>query len=638
MGRWGRGRAGSKQRTDESAGAPGATADSPSPTLLQLVTTCEPDAMVEQLRSGEDGLDRLGADGWGSLHHAASLGMRGHIEALLDARANALLKTAAPSGSFPKGITALQVAQSVHKAGRGDRKAVIDILQLGIQANGWGDWRTLKATDGQRQASMASVGTLPVSSLRPKPVASTAGTQDTVSVAKLEEAVAAAEDRMRWAMRDELAARESATQLVEIQLLEAKERESGYKHRLHLMEKQLDAMSARERDAKSAAAVAMTAKDSAEKAAQVAENRVTKETVARRRAVAAAKEAQAQAEVAYARAEAAEAESAQMATKVELAQQAEAEAKAAQAAAEASRVEAQLSAQREMEHLKAMVLGTGRDGEAKSESNGPLQQVMVQVTELKERCEALSAELEESTAARVSVEMEIARLETMMHNQEAAAAAAALDAAEQAAKAFQEEVKRRLIAEELCLKTTRDLELERACSMEELERHRAEQAAQKAEALRSRHGTAAKALAKMLNRCLARAFGGWVAIVRRLQRHRSLLKRSAGRFAHGMIARAFGSWKAWADTSRQLGAAARNALEQLEKRDSDVRSIEAARAALAAQVAELKTELVKTNARHGATIARIEAEAQQERKMLRAAVRKTVRNLGPLFCRSDHFL
>jgi hypothetical protein len=320
-----------------------------------------------------------------------------------------------------------------------------------------------------------------------------------------------------------------------------------------------------------------------------------------------------------------------MAAAVELAQRARAEAEAARADAEASRVEAQLAAQREAEQLKAMVLGTGGDRGGEPESDGPLQQVMAQVTELKQRCTALVAELEESSAARVSAQMEVARLETAMRDQEAAAAAAAVDTAAQAAKALQEEVKRRLTAEEHCLKTTHDLDFERTRSAGQLERYRAEQAAQKTEALRSRHLVAAKALAKMVHRGLGRALGGWVAAVRRLQRHRNLLKRSASRFAHGTIARAFSGWLAWADTSRQLGAAARNALEELAKRDGDVRAIDAARAALAAQVTELNTELVKANARHGATIARIQAEAQQERKTLRAAVRKTLRNIVPLF-------
>lgn len=616
MGRWGRS---SKPRGDENGGR-GGKDDRESMAPLQLVTNCEPEAMVAQLRGGEEGLDRLGADGWGCLHHAASLGMRGHVEALLDAKANALLKTAAPSGSFAKGLTALQVAQSVHKAGRGDRTQVIEILQLGVQANGWGDWRALKASDGQRQAHMASKATLPASSARPNPVTSSAGMQATVSavsMAKLEEAVAAAEDRVRWAMRDELASRESATRLVEMELLEARERESGYQHKMRLMEEQLDATAARERDAKTAATVASQAKDAAEKGAAAAEARATKETVARRRAVAAAKGAQTQADEARERAEAAEAECTRMATVLELTERARSDA-------EAARGEAELAMQRQAEQLEAMAFGASGDTREEStehESDGPLQQIMAQVTELKERCKILTTHLEAATAARVAAEMDNTRLETEMHEQAAAAAASAEAAAKQAAKALQEEVQHRLTAEELHLKTAKDLEckmdFERARVAEQLARYQAAQAAQEAEALRSRHGTATKAIAKMVHRGLGRGFCGWLATVRRLQRRRALLQRSAARFAYGAIASAFGSWQAWA----KLGTANRSALEQLEKRESDLRAIETVRVALAAQVAELKTELVKTNARHAATVARIQAAAQQESKTLRAAVR-----------------
>lgn len=205
-----------------------------------------------------------------------------------------------------------------------------------------------------------------------------------------------------------------------------------------------------------------------------------------------------------------------------------------------------------------------------------------------------------------------------MQEQTAAAVAAAKTAATEAAKTLRQEVDLRLAAEQLCLKRTQELEFERARAAEQLERSRAAQAAQKAAALRSRRGTAGRALAKMVHRGLGRAFGGWLAAVQRLQRHRALLQRTVGRFAHGAIARAFSSWLTWLDSSREE----RNALDQLAKREKDLRAMKAARAALDAQVAQLRTELANTNARHDATLARIEAEAQQERKTLRAAVRK----------------
>jgi len=618
MGRWGRGST-SKQPKEDAAGG-GASDDGRPLAPLQLVSGCEPDDMLARLRTGEDGLDLLGPEGWGCLHHAASLGMRGHVEALLDAKANALLKTAAPLGSFAKGITALQVAQSVHKAGRGDRTQLIETLQLGVQANGWGDWRTLKASDGQRQVAMASSGTLPASSPRPKPSAAAGGAQGTVSAAKLEEAVAAAEDRVRWAMRNELAARESAAQLVEVQLLEAKERESGWEHRVKLMTKQLDGMSTRERDAKAAAAVASTAKVAAEKAAEEAERKATKESVARRRAVSAAKAAQMQAEEAGARAETAEAESARMAAALTLAESSRADAEAARADAEAA-------AKRQVEELRMMIAGSaaGMAGAPEEEApepaaDGPLQQIMAQATELNERCNALTADLGAADAARAAAETESARLEVIMQEQAAAAAAAAAANATQAANALREEVERRVAAEELSRELRQELDSALACTEEELGRQRAADAARKAEQLRSKHGTAAKALAKMAHRGLGRAMGGWVAAVQRLKRHRALLQRAAGRFVHGAMSRAFNGWLTWADANRRLGNAERESEVQREALLRELEAVEAVRVGLAGQVAKLRTELVTLKARHDAAMARVEEEAQRERKSLQAAV------------------
>lgn len=49
----------------------------------------------------------------------------------------------------------------MHKAGRGDRAQVIEVLRLGVQANGWGDWRTLKTSDGHGYAPFERMGPKP---------------------------------------------------------------------------------------------------------------------------------------------------------------------------------------------------------------------------------------------------------------------------------------------------------------------------------------------------------------------------------------------------------------------------------------------------------------------------------------------
>eukprot|EP01047_Picozoa_sp_COSAG01_P089932 COSAG01_NODE_21906_length_880_cov_0.982074_1_plen_140_part_01 len=132
---------------------------------MQLVQRLLRDVAAD---GGGGGLDRVGDDGWTCLHHASALGMRAHVEALMDGgtpagggdrqRASTTLRTQLARGEYAKGLTALEVAQVVQRGGRADRSAVIEILLLGAQAEGWGDWRQLELSDGQRRAALHGGG------------------------------------------------------------------------------------------------------------------------------------------------------------------------------------------------------------------------------------------------------------------------------------------------------------------------------------------------------------------------------------------------------------------------------------------------------------------------------------------------
>ena len=89
---------------------------------------------------------------------------------------------------------------------------------------------------------------------------------------------------------------------------------------------------------------------------------------------------------------------------------------------------------------------------------------------------------------------------------------------------------------------------------------------------------------------------------------------------HGAMSRAFNGWLTWADANRRLGNAERESEAQREALLRELEAVEAVRVGLAGQVAELRTELVTLKARHDAAMARVEEEAQRERKSLQAAV------------------
>jgi hypothetical protein len=191
----------------------------PALTPAQLVTTL--------LSEGD--MDRLGPDGWSCLHHASSLGMRAHVEALLDGgelkgptkdhkRVNTTKRTEAALGAFRKGMTALEVAQQVQQSSRSDRSKIIAMLLLGAQAEGWGDWRELGVVDEDRRAVAA--GKEAPSRTKSKKV------EDTQSV----------EDKLRWDLRNEISASNEAAQTAEMGLLEAKEHERELLHTMKLRE------------------------------------------------------------------------------------------------------------------------------------------------------------------------------------------------------------------------------------------------------------------------------------------------------------------------------------------------------------------------------------------------------------------
>ena len=132
---------------------------SAAPTMLELVSNRQPAAMVAVL-SASDGIDSMDSTGWTCLHHASSLGAVSHVEALLDAGADVGKVTAAPSGSFAKGMSPVDVAQQVQRTGQGDRGPVLKLLFWAAQARGWTNWRELQRTDatgsGQGRGSNAT--------------------------------------------------------------------------------------------------------------------------------------------------------------------------------------------------------------------------------------------------------------------------------------------------------------------------------------------------------------------------------------------------------------------------------------------------------------------------------------------------
>ena len=127
----------------------------PAPTLLSLVAE-QPAARMMLALATMGGVDAADGGGWSCLHHAASLGSVAHVEALLDAGADATLPTSAPSGSFAKGLTPIDIAQQVAKTGMGNRDSVLHVLFLGVQAKGWGSWRDVQQADAREWIAPAA--------------------------------------------------------------------------------------------------------------------------------------------------------------------------------------------------------------------------------------------------------------------------------------------------------------------------------------------------------------------------------------------------------------------------------------------------------------------------------------------------
>jgi len=191
--------------------------DGPAPTMLELVSDRQPAAMIAALAAG-GGVDAVDSSGWSCLHHAASLGTVPHVEALLDAGADTGIATAAPFGSFAKGMTPIDVAQQVQRTGQGDRDPVVKMLFLGAQAKGWGNWRDLQQVDASSPRAKA-----------PKPLGADHGSVTRQSTARdggvgPTESEEEMEARIRRQLRSELAVRDARAKAAEQELAEVGEK------------------------------------------------------------------------------------------------------------------------------------------------------------------------------------------------------------------------------------------------------------------------------------------------------------------------------------------------------------------------------------------------------------------------------
>jgi hypothetical protein len=194
------------------------------PTLLELVANHEPAFMVAALcRSAQPGgIDQLDEGGWGCLHHAASLGAVPHAEALLDAGADATLKSSASSGRYPKGMSPIGVAKQVQRTGLGDRTRVLHSLLLAAQAKGWGEWRELARADAARTDGRV-----------PHTAPSTAA------------AVTSPEDAVRSKMRAELSIRDQRFKHAELEVQRLTERVQVAEKRMKASSLRADRLGAR---------------------------------------------------------------------------------------------------------------------------------------------------------------------------------------------------------------------------------------------------------------------------------------------------------------------------------------------------------------------------------------------------------
>jgi hypothetical protein len=168
------------------------------------------------------GIDQLDEGGWGCLHHAASLGAVPHAEALLDAGADATLKSSASSGRYPKGMSPIGVAKQVQRTGLGDRTRVLHSLLLAAQAKGWGEWRELARADAARTDGRV-----------PHTAPSTAA------------AVTSPEDAVRSKMRAELSIRDQRFKHAELEVQRLTERVQVAEKRMKASSLRADRLGAR---------------------------------------------------------------------------------------------------------------------------------------------------------------------------------------------------------------------------------------------------------------------------------------------------------------------------------------------------------------------------------------------------------
>ena len=365
-----------------------------------------------------------------------------------------------------------------------------------------------------------------------------------------------------------------------------------------LLRKNLDGMAARERDAKATAAAANQAKVAAERVAAKAEEKATKAAIERRRAVASAKQAAEQAAAAVARADAADSAAARMQLAVTVAEAARAEAETAKADAEAE-------AQRQMAQLTGMDAAAPPDaaGTAAAKTSvaapdgggGPLQQLVAQAFDLKEQVDDLARKLEAADAARLAAEANNAQLRLDMGHQATATAAAAAAAQAAAATALAEETAKRVAAETERSEVQQVLERTQAAFRSEALRNEEQGAARLAADLRLKQGVAVKALRKMAQRGLGRAFSGWLSAVKGRLKGRARLARSAARFAHGALAKSWAAWAGCAQSTSQWGRRAAQRYDA-EKRElaRKLGALQANREELIGHVATLKTESAHT--------------------------------------------
>eukprot|EP01043_Picozoa_sp_COSAG02_P023896 COSAG02_NODE_1290_length_13442_cov_6.479125_5_plen_395_part_00 len=190
-------------------------------TMLELVSERQPGAMVAALAAG-GGVDTMDSSGWTCLHHASSLGAAAHVEALLDAGADVGTVTAAPFGSFAKGMSPVGVAQQVQRTGQGDRGSVLQMLFLAAQAKGWTTWRELQTADASGSQTKALESTNRSQATGSGRAA--ARQSDDAGAGESGETQSKVEERIRHQLRGELAVRDARAKAAEQELAELGEK------------------------------------------------------------------------------------------------------------------------------------------------------------------------------------------------------------------------------------------------------------------------------------------------------------------------------------------------------------------------------------------------------------------------------